>query len=141
MNKKLLAGILSIPFIVLIIWISYLFYLRSTGTDIVVAIQGYDPRDLLSGHYIQYTINWSQTDCSQFPGKACRPNEFCHKATWGRQCRFYIPEEYAERLDDLFRNRWSGGHQFQVVYSYNPKRAPLAKQLLIDGKDWTEALK
>ena len=32
------------------------------GTDWLVPIAGYDPRDLLRGHYIQYSYDWPGID-------------------------------------------------------------------------------
>jgi hypothetical protein len=33
-------------------------YLSRQGTDWEVEIQGYDPRDLLRGHYVEFTYDW-----------------------------------------------------------------------------------
>jgi hypothetical protein len=33
-------------------------YLSHQGTDWEVPIQGYDPRDLLRGHYVEFTYDW-----------------------------------------------------------------------------------
>ena len=101
---------------------------------------GYDPRDLLSGHYIQYQIDWDSTDCSQFRNGQCPEKDFCKEARWGRQCRFYIPEDKARDLDELFRKRNDTDTKFEVVYSYRPGQKAVAKQLLINGQDWRNAL-
>ncbi len=37
-------------------------YASRQGTDWEVPIQGYDPRDLLRGHYIQFTYDWPGQD-------------------------------------------------------------------------------
>ena len=140
MNKKLLATILFIPFISLLAWTMWLYVQQTTGQEIKVAITGYDPRDLLSGHYIQYTIDWNRTDCNQFSDGICPKNDFCKKTRWNRQCRFYVPEKNARELDRLFWNRNTTDMIFEVVYSYNKGHEPLAKQLLINGKDWRESL-
>ncbi|MBQ4084714.1 MAG: GDYXXLXY domain-containing protein [Alphaproteobacteria bacterium] len=141
MNKKFLILALSFPFIALIVWTISLYIQQSTGTEIKVAIMGYDPRDLLSGHYIRYTIDWKKTDCSQFPNGICPKEEFCKQSRFGNQCRFYIPERHAEKLDRLFRRRNNTTMIFEVIYSYQAGREPLAKKLLINGKDWRESLK
>ncbi len=140
MNKKILAIAFFIPFITLFAWTMYLYTQQAMGKEIKVAVTGYDPRDLLSGHYIQYTIDWNRTDCSQFSDGVCPKDEFCKEARWGRQCRFYIPEKNAKELDSLFWRRNTTNMIFEVVYSYNKGSEPLAKQLLINGKDWRESL-
>jgi len=139
MNKKYFWLIaFFIPLICLMVWTVSLHIQRQSGQEVRVQITGYDPRDLLSGHYIQYQIDWEKTDCSQFEGQVCPDTKyFCKKARWGRQCRFYIPEKHAERLDKLFRGRNSNQDVFEIVYSYQPGRNAMAKQLLINGQDWT----
>lgn len=140
MNKKIIAFVFFAPFIALFTWTIWLYVQQSTGKEITVAVTGYDPRDLLSGHYIQYTIDWDRTDCSQFSHGICPKDEFCKEADWGRQCRFYIPEKNAQELDLLFSQRNTTDLIFEVVYSYHRGTEPLAKQLLINGKDWRESL-
>lgn len=140
MNKNIIALILFLPVIILGCWTIWFYTQKITGKDVVVSIRGYDPRDLLSGHYIQYTIDWEQTDCNQFPDGICPKNEFCEESRWGRQCRFYIPEKNARALDRLFWKRNTTDMIFEVVYSYHKGRKALAKQLLINGKDWRESV-
>lgn len=44
-------------------------YRRSTGTVWTVPITGYDPRDMLRGHYLQYRYEWNLADADTL---ACR---------------------------------------------------------------------
>jgi len=138
---KVLSALFTLPLFCLMAWAVFLTYNRDTGVDIKVAVQGYDPRDLFSGRYIQYAIDWEKTDCRQFADGVCPQDEFCAEAKWGRQCRFYIPEEYASTLDNLFALRNQNNLYFEVIYSYKQKTKPIAKQLLINGVDWREYLK
>ncbi len=140
MDKKFLALLFFIPFAALAVWAMWLYVQQATGQEIRVAVTGYDPRDLLSGHYIQYTIDWEKTDCTQFADGKCPKEEFCKEHHWGRQCRFYVPEKNAQELDRLFWRRNDTDMVFEVVYSYHKGSEPLAKQLLINGKDWRESL-
>ena len=136
MKKNLLLAVLFLPLICLIGWTIFLTASRNQGKDVKVAVMGYDPRDLLSGHYIQYQIDWKRTDCSQFPEGECPREKFCKEARWGRRCRFYIPEKYAQELDDLFRHRNTTDTVFEVTYSYRPGHQPIAKDILINGRSW-----
>ena len=140
MKTKILAVCFTLPFVCLVLWTLHLAWQRSHGTEVKVAVMGYDPRDLFSGHYIQYQIDWGKTDCSQFPDNICPKENFCREARWGRQCRFYVPEEYAKQLDNLFRKRNDTDMKFEVVYSYTPGQGAMATQLLINGKDWLESV-
>jgi hypothetical protein len=140
-KNKLIAIFLSLPILCLFSWTLFLLIQRETWREIIVSIQWYDPVDLLSGHYIQYQIDWYRTDCSQFENNICpQPEVFCPKQTWWNQCRFYIPEENASELDNLFRQRNLENMVFEVLYSYKIWHTPIAKQLLINKKDWKEYL-
>ncbi len=141
MKKRTLALVFFVPWVLLAGWVVGLACLRAGGSEVTVSITGYDPRDLLSGRYIAYQIDWEQTDCTQFPGKKCPPGkEFCTDDTWGRSCRFYISETSADGLDRLFRQR-NESLRFEVVYSYAPHKKPIAKKLLINGQNWQDYLR
>lgn len=139
--KKYLLAVLFLPFIFLLGWVLFLTATRNSGAEITVSITGYDPRDLLSGHYIAYQIDWERTDCTQFVNKICPKDEFCKEGRWGRECRFYIPEDKAKDLDNLFARRNQNNLKFEVVYSYLEGRTPMAKRLLINGNNWQEYMR
>ena len=140
MNKKTLYITLFSPLFCLICWCLFLTCQRQNGTDLTLPIMGYDPRDLLSGHYIQYQIDWDKVDCTQFPKSSCPKQDFCKEARWGKQCRFYIPEKDANELNQLFLSRNSNNLNFEVVYSYQSGKKAIAKQLLINEQDWKNFL-
>ncbi len=135
MNKKLLFPILFAPLVFLAAWTSFLSFERGSGHNVIVSIKGYDPRDLLSGRYLAFQIDWEKTDCSQFENNVCPQNEFCKEAAWGRACRFYVSEFKAQKLD-LYALHRRDEDKWEVVYAYTKGRTPLAKKLLINGKDW-----
>lgn len=145
LHRKVLAAALVVPFVALMGWLLLLTHQRETGAEVTVAVEGYDPRDLLSGHYIQYEIHWGRTNCAQFDKGICPQDDFCNgEALWGyqprtRSCRFYVPEQNAGTLDRLLALN-DAQASFEVVYSYHPGKKPLAKKLLINGQDWKEYL-
>lgn len=55
-NKKLIFPIIF-PLIVVIFIILYEILMKATGIPVVFNATGYDPRDLLRGHYIRYVID------------------------------------------------------------------------------------
>lgn len=135
MRKNLLIAALVLPLICLLAWSCVLGFQRRHFSEVTVAITGYDPRDLLSGRYIAYQIDWAKTDCSQFEKGICPDTEFCVEARWGRECRFYVPEFQADSLEMRFTHR-NKDDVFEVVYAYQKGHTPIAKKLLINGKDW-----
>lgn len=143
MQKYKVIIALIFPIIVLGVWIIFLTVKVLFMPEVRVHITGYDPRDLLSGHYISYTIDWESTDCSQFSEGICPVKKFAEHAIHyheSEQHRFYIPENYAEKLDKLFRLN-NENHIFEVVYKYGYGMVPVARQLLVDGKSWQEMIK
>lgn len=64
--KYLLLVSFGIPVLFFASEILYLEFGKKSGKELILPIQGYDPRDLLAGHYLRYTISF-QTDalCSQ----------------------------------------------------------------------------
>ena len=135
MTKNYLKLILMIaPALLLLVWVSVLSYQLHSGKEIVLRIRGYDPRSLLSGHYIQYQIDWANSDCAQFEAGICPKEEF-NKALfngyWGHNGRFYVSEKEAQALDRAVRNYQN---EAEIVYSYRKGRRPYALRLLINGK-------
>lgn len=55
MNKFSIAVL--VPFITLLLWVVTLERNISGGIPIRVGVEGYDPRDLLSGHYIRFKLS------------------------------------------------------------------------------------
>ena len=41
----------------------------------------------------------------------------------------------------MFRERSASGDVFEVIYSYQEGRKPMAKELLINGEPWRERFK
>lgn len=140
MPKKLLIVLFSVPYFALISWAIYLYFQAQAGVDVKVAIQGYDPRHLLAGRYVEYVIDWEKTDCSQFESQVCPKEEFCEKRHYTsneRSCRFYVDERKADALQKLL---WRARNElnFEVIFSYKKGSKPLAKKMLINGKELTE---
>ena len=137
MRKNVLMAVLGAPIVFLLLWVVFLALSQIGAKEVKVVITGYDPRDLLAGRYLAYQIDWDKTDCAQFKDGICPKEEFCTEATWGRQCRFYLSETKAGILDRLFARR-KEGDVFEMIYAYKKGRTPVAKKLLINGKDWSK---
>lgn len=57
------------------------------GTEWEVPIQGYDPRDYLRGHYVEFTYDWPGLEMDQFMG----PQQLCLEGAAPRIDRVTVP--------------------------------------------------
>jgi len=122
-----------------------------TGYEVIFPITGYDPRDLLSGDYIVYSVQYpvssicegaqsNQTayicldnmtfsferdpSCQHYLRGVCYYSRFVAGIE-----RFYIPESKAAVLDKQVRDG-----EASVVVSVSPDGRALVKDLRINGK-------
>lgn len=155
---------LVLPILSLAVLTSYRYYLQIVGEKFEVAIVGFDPRDLLSGHYLTYRVDFGVSGkCDKSDGanneaylcvkpvtkifKYSDNMENCQLFITG-QCtnnkefyvadinRFYIPEEYARELDQLVRSK-----KGSLILSVKNNGSVTIVDLLIDGKAWREAVR
>lgn len=123
-------GLVFLPVLILLMWVATIEVQRGQGREVVVRLQGYDPRDLLSGHYISYRLDWDKTDCSQFENKVCPIFSF------ERTGRYYVPEEKAVLLERIIQNN---ANEAAMLFSYQKGMKPLALKLLVNGESWEAA--
>jgi len=117
------------------------------GDEWRLPIRGYDPRDLLRGHYLTFQISaddnscWSCCLCLQRNGAAqhatrvgCDGSAHCDLRLTHEQehdiFRFYVPEGEAEKLQDALR-----AGKAEMVFVERQGELSI-KQLLIDGQPW-----
>jgi uncharacterized membrane-anchored protein len=117
------------------------------GHDWRLPIHGYDPRDLLRGHYLTFQIDtdnnscWNCCLCLRRDGAAQHATRVnCDLAVpcavrlsheqEREMSRFYVPEGEAEKLQDAVR----AGHAEMVFVERQGQLS--IKQLLIDGQPW-----
>lgn len=129
-SKKTLvtAGVL-IPFLAFVGWAAHYSLLMNNSAVVLLPIRGYDPRNLLSGHYIQYQIDWAKADCSQFPRSECP------QAAFRNANRFYVPENKALTLERAIN---AAENSAEVAYAYQEGKTPVARTILINKRDWKE---
>lgn len=154
MNKLVFA--IAFPIIALLCLMLYKQNIINTGQVISLPIVGFDPRDLLSGHYLQYNVDYQaenscdddndtaqlclepyrrffnssevQNGCQLYLTGSCRGGRFKSGLE-----RFYIPEEYADQLDKLVQEA-----RGELVISVNSRGTAVIKYLLIDGVPWMD---
>ena len=159
-SKKFLIIALLIPIIALAGLAGYKKYKIHAGTEYILPIHGYDPRDLLSGHYLIYQIDYgianicAETDWGEtVSGQICLdPLAFSYnpilecRATIPGICngkrfnagieRFFVPQEDANILEKAVI-----GKKGSLVLSVGTTGKPVIKDLLIEGKPWREHVK
>ena len=143
MKNKFLLILLLLPVVCLFILNCFLWYDKDSGTEITVRVSGYDPRDLLSGHYIRYRIDWDKTDTEQFNNQSFTKQDFIDSLN-KQSYRFYVSEKHAKYLDKLLMesnfSKQENKKIVEIVYSYKKGKHPIAKKLLVNGKDYKTIL-
>lgn len=133
MSKKIwLVLSLVFPIVFLLSWTIITEQNIKNAKEIIIRAEGYDPRNLISGHYLNLRLNWQETDCSQFSDNLCHPNRF--ESIY----QYYIPEIDAPKLDKLAGNNKT---KIELVFAYPKNKNPYLKDMLINGKNWKQWLK
>jgi len=145
-NVKILIA-LSIPIVVLGI-LTMNHYLALKGHLVTLPVRGYDPRDLLSGHYIQFTVEYPKKPNCEYDKqsiKACLDDSCktfikgtCHRSRFlaGIE-RFYIPQDNAKELESSLRN---SDKKTEIVVSVSKNGKAAIKEFLINGCPWDKYL-
>lgn len=134
---------------------------REAGETFTFPIEGFDPRDMLSGHYLFYKVNYgvaASNGCptSDLAAVLClRPEKRVYSSderptsceiylqgecdasavfTSGLE-RFYIPQEYASQLEVKIANKAGA-----IEVSIDKYGNAAILDLLIDGKTWKDTV-
>lgn len=132
-SKYILAFFLAVPVVYFIA--SYAYYERQfyqSSETVVVRVRGFDPRDLLSGHYLYLQPDWENTNCCQFDSCDCPAGDFA------REYKYFLQEDFAINLDRLVATEKV---QTDMTFVYKKGSKPLVKDLLINGLPWKEGFK
>lgn len=154
-SKKALIAALLFPILALAALTDYKRSVLTFGTEVTLPITGYDPRDLLAGHYLIYQVDYGVNGICQGTyaekkiGFICldEPKQFsftrpepCRNLIRG-VCnfsrfeagieRYYVPQERALELEQKVRSKSAS-----IVLSLPSSGQAQVKDLLIDGKPW-----
>jgi uncharacterized membrane-anchored protein len=146
----------AVMLFVLFGWTLFHAVSSNVGEIVEIKVSGYDPRDLISGHYLTYNVNYDN-----FKPSACR--NFYHgsavylcleraklSASKPAGClaikgnckghganiftagieRFYVPETYAQSLDAALRG---GKHEAKIKVLITRGGTAYVKDMLFDG--------
>ena len=156
-SKKYILTVLIIPIIALLTLAIYKKYVFTTGHQVILPITGYDPRDLLSGYYLIYNVEYDIKNICQ--DKEYRedkvayiclnPRKFsyikpytcdlfikgaCHNLNFKAGIeRYYVPKGQAKKLEALVRS-----NKASIVLSVTKSGDAQVKDLLINGKSWKD---
>jgi len=61
LNTRLIIS-LAVPILCLAAFVVYKAAILALGVKLVLPVSGYDPRDLLSGHYLTYRVDYNRPD-------------------------------------------------------------------------------
>ncbi|MBN2107492.1 MAG: GDYXXLXY domain-containing protein [Deltaproteobacteria bacterium] len=168
MKKYLLIAAVVFPIVVLLGLMFSKQARLAQGSQVILPIEGFDPRDLLSGHYLTYRINYGASpDCSRGQGGgqklyACLSEEFGPEDFY--RARFISQDDMADSDCTLFiagrceNGRFAAGiekfyipEQYaapldravrtgkgKIVLKVSGSGSAVIQDLLIDGKSWRE---
>jgi hypothetical protein len=91
----------------------------AASTAVRLPIAGYDPRDLMYGHYLHFRF-----DGPSAPDKS--PHEY------------FIPEDFANELGNLLGG--TGKHTIELEVFYSGKRVTSYGMLYVDNQPWRDFL-
>jgi uncharacterized membrane-anchored protein len=132
MKSRSLLLALLLPAIVLLGWVTRLELRRQQGQEVVLAVQAYDPRDMLSGHYLQYAVDYGFNPCELKVGRGDSSVCVCleapslrsdvWRAGWSGECSA-LPDECATHLRGSCEySRFTAGiERFYIPEAYAPK--------------------
>jgi uncharacterized membrane-anchored protein len=156
-NKFLLFSIL-LPIFALVFLICFKHTQIMMGKEVTLPISGYDPRDLLSGHYLRYSIDYNiMSICknNEQPVKSSTEHSYvcleprffslnrpfpctvyirgyCQNGRFIASIeQFFIPEDKAKILETLIQTKKS-----HIVLSVTSHGQAYVKELFIEGKPW-----
>jgi len=155
-NSKYFLAALLFPIVLLGALVVFKAYKLEAGKKFTVPIEAYDPRDLLSGHFLRFRISFEDKDPCYSPnasnsldhyyclstGKFITSNDIPGCEAWlSGTCdgsrfetgldRFYVPENEAKFLEGMLR-----GKKASLVLSVDSQGKAMIDDLLIEGESW-----
>lgn len=164
---KKASAILAVvfPMLLMIGWLTSLYIDRYRGTAVELKITGYDPRDILSGHYFTYRLDFSpEKVCDKNPGQS----DYCvclepsssgpAQVLWHGQCESKVESQCHVFIkgDCKWNGFIAGVERFYISDTYKiqtvppgttvklsvkPSGSAQVTNLLVDGKPLAEVMK
>lgn len=112
--KKFSSLSLFIPLLVMFAWVIDLELTKQNSPEVRFTISGYDPRDLLSGHYLRFRINYGFDNiCVEQYGENCLvigkdAEHNYYKGIWSGPCN----NKPAQFSDNIYLKGYCSGSMF-----------------------------
>jgi uncharacterized membrane-anchored protein len=155
LHRNFLIFAILFPVLLMFALMVYKQRIVSQGTRVILKISGYDPRDLLSGHYLLFRVNYGVTpgcndheaepayvcltkqtfeygepkDCAVAIAGICQSGRFVAGIE-----RFYVPQENAFELEKHVR-----GKDASIELAIKNGKAQIV-DLLIEGQSWRKKI-
>lgn len=94
--KRSVVFAIAFPLAAMGAWLTQLTWQGATGVEVRLPVSGFDPRDVLAGHYLTYTVDYGDLDVcpreySGEPRKTCvclteDASTGLHYGTWAGAC-------------------------------------------------------
>lgn len=161
LTQKNILIILLIPFLAILLMAGVRMYRFNVGKEIIVSIEGRDPRDLFRGRYLVYQVMYGvEKLCYDNTSRFKRQGFICldegqksFSYTRISGCtnliigacqrrrfiagieKYFVPEEKARDLEKYVLEK-----RGSLKLSLSADGKPQIKDLLIDGKPWKEVI-
>ncbi len=150
---------LIIPILFLAGFLFKSHYAWLVGERVTLSVHGFDPRDLISGNYISYRIDYKvpsmcgphQVDLTRPPQAfvCLKPKIFSYERPLSSSCdlyikgycrygrfhagieHFYLPEKDIKKIDKLIRY-----HKVKIIVSITKSGSAVVTQLLLEDTPW-----
>ncbi|MFT3772923.1 MAG: GDYXXLXY domain-containing protein [Minicystis sp.] len=158
-DRKLLVA-LALPIVALLAMVVRAEIVSRGGKPWVIAIRGYDPRDLIRGHYLSYRLDFRKEE----PSERCTAATCCYclRGPAGSEplvtrincaekasCDSWFPESQLDHLQEFYVPEDRG---YQLEREIRAKDAKLSvrvssggvvivQDLLLDGRPWRDVVR
>jgi hypothetical protein len=160
-NKVLAIG-LGLGIFVMAAWVGRLLWMRQSSTAIYLTVRGFDPRDLVAGHYLDFRVDFGGTKiCEEFQKPAYQPmretclcfldgfspdspaREFSPFACDGKAppgCQVFVRGYCGERIFYSPFNRYYFPEEYKKQLVTVPDKAVIRVKLTEDGNGFIETM-
>jgi uncharacterized membrane-anchored protein len=94
--KRFVVFAIAFPLAAMALWLARLTWQERTGVEVRLAVTGFDPRDVLAGHHLTYTVDYGAIEvCPREYSGESRKTCICltedastglHHGTWAGAC-------------------------------------------------------
>ena len=129
-RKTLTILAVLLPILLPLFFVGQTLYMRHDAAIYKIKIEGYDPRDMLYGHYLTFRFVEDHLKKQPISNEAKTKIRRLDR-------RYYIPEAEAQTLEKLLRGN---NHDMRVGVGITPDERVYIQKLYIDDKSMEDFL-